>query len=115
MALLAALDEQLAVVAQAAGAPPGKALSWSADEAALLEAIAETVDRKVDLRIRYSANADFQAALKLSAELRLLDSTLARLLKQVKPVMPTVPKTQRSQKASHAAKTRWERDAALGK
>lgn len=114
--MLAALDDQLAAVAAATtDAPRRKKLTWSADEVALREVIAETIDRKVDLRKRYEATDDVHAAVKLSSELRLLDATLARVLKQLKPAMPAAPTPRRSQKASQAAKTRWERDAAMGR
>lgn len=116
--MLAALDDELAAVAAAAADKPRrKKLTWSADEAALREVVAETIDRKVDLRRRYEATDDVHAAVKLSSELRLLDATLTRVLKQLKPAMamPAAPTPRRSQKASQAAKTRWERDAAMGR
>jgi hypothetical protein len=46
--------------------------------------------------------------VKLSAELRLLESSIARLMKQVDMDMP-VQQSPTSRKASKAARTRWNR------
>jgi hypothetical protein len=47
--------------------------------------------------------------LKLSAEVRLLESSIGRLLKQVTPDVPDGP-SLRTQKAVRAARARWDRD-----
>ena len=47
--------------------------------------------------------------VKLSAELRLLEGSLARLLKQVKTDVPA-PKSQVTIKARHAEMKRWHPD-----
>ncbi|SDC26025.1 hypothetical protein SAMN04488581_0404 [Mycolicibacterium neoaurum] len=84
----------------------GRPLQWSTAEVEVRRLIAETIDRKVDLASRW-ADADDKTALKLSGELRLLEASIARLLKQVKTDMPVSP-TQKSQKAARAANARWE-------
>jgi hypothetical protein len=80
---------------------------WSAAERAVREAIACTVDRKVDLWGRYHASDDDKIRVKLSGELRLLETSLARLLKSVSTDLPSAP-SLRSEKASRAANKRWQ-------
>lgn len=85
-------------------------LVWSAAEQAIRESIACTVDRKLDLWARYHASDDDGMRVKLSGELRLLEASLARLLKSVSTDLPAAPSV-RSEKASRAANKRWQ-DAA---
>jgi hypothetical protein len=80
---------------------------WSAAERAVLESVARNVDRTVDLWARYHASDDDKVRAKLSAELRLLETSLKGLLAAVKTDIPA-PKSAR---ATHAAETRWRRGA----
>jgi hypothetical protein len=108
VALLDELDVELADNSAERGEL--EPLVWSAAEQAVREAIACTVDRKVDLWARYHASDDDKMRVKLSGELRLLETSLARLLKSVSTDLPATP-SLRSEKASRAANKRW-RDAA---
>ncbi len=101
--MLRALDSELAEVSQRLGQP----VEWSERDRAVLELIASNIDRKVDLSDRYSEAEDTKTRVKLSAELRLLEAALARLLKQIDPEPAAV--SPRSVQASRAARTRWER------
>ncbi|WP_133692053.1 hypothetical protein [Mycobacterium sp. BK086] len=103
LAVLSGLDQELASNASRLGKP----LRWSTAEVAVRELIAEAIDRKVDLRRRYETSSDDKTALKFSAELRLVDASIARLLKQVKTDMPPV-QSRKSAKAAAAASVRWE-------
>jgi hypothetical protein len=85
--LLAALDSELAKASELRG----QKLVWTAHESAILDDIAFTVDRKVWLRRAWSRSDDTKLRVKLSAELRLLETSLARLLKQVTPDLPAAP------------------------
>ncbi|OBF86951.1 hypothetical protein A5791_19845 [Mycobacterium sp. 852002-51163_SCH5372311] len=107
MAVLAELDAELAD----AGELSGQRLEWTAAEAAVRELIACEIDRKTDIEQMYRESDDAKTRVKLSAELRLLEASAARLLKQVKTKLPE-PTSRRSQKAARAARTRWERDGA---
>ena len=111
LALLAALNAEAAENAEARGEP---ALAdgeddWSAAERTILEMIADSVDRKVELAGLYGAAEDVGLKVKLSGELRLLEANVARLLKQINTDLPPEPSLT-SQKASDAAKRRWDRD-----
>ena len=106
VALLAELDVELAENSAAHGLI--EPLEWSAAERAIRESIACTVDRQVDLWARYHASDDDKTRLKLSGELRLLETSLARLLKAVPTDLQAQP-THRSRKASRAANARWRR------
>jgi hypothetical protein len=103
VALLAELDAELAENSAAHGLL--EPLVFSAAERALLVSIARNVDRTVDLWARYHASDDDSARAKLSAELRLLETSLKGLLGAVKTDLPA-PKSAR---AVHAAETRWRR------
>lgn len=109
--LLAELDAEAAEKAEDRGDPPleiGETY-WSAAERAVLELVACTVDRKVDLSVQYAvARDDPKLQIKLSGELRLLEANIARLLKQVKTDLAPERSTT-SRKASSAAQTRWGR------
>jgi hypothetical protein len=111
VALLQALDAELAVKSDAMGLPPEQPLEWTAVELALLETVAGSIDRKVDLYARYRASDDDKVRVKLSGEVRLLERLAADLLKRVSTDLPAAP-SHVSVKASEAAKTRWARNAA---
>jgi uncharacterized protein YqeY len=89
----------------------GQQLLWSADEAQILELIASTIDRKCDLTGDYEQADTPALRVKLSGELRLLENSLARLLKQVQTEVPA-PMSSVSRKAQKAANTRWDRERA---
>jgi hypothetical protein len=110
VALLSSLDSELAENSAALGLLEDAPLVWSAAEEAVRESIARTVDRNVDLWHRYLASDDDKTRVKLSAELRLLETSLARLLKSVKTDLPVAPSI-RSAKAAKAANARWSRAA----
>ncbi|MCV7311913.1 hypothetical protein H7J89_15000 [Mycobacterium paraffinicum] len=75
--------------------------------------IADTVDRKVDLQDAYKQTVETKFKLKLSAEIRLLETSLARLIKQVQTDVPA-PEGIATIKARRAANIRWERERAQG-
>jgi len=101
------LDKQLA----ATSAATGRDLVWTPQDKVVLSLIQAAIDRKNDLQQIYSAAVDEpKLRVKLSAELRLVEAQLARLVKQIKTDMPA-PMSRRSQKAQAAALVRWSRDA----
>jgi hypothetical protein len=105
--VLRELDSELAAVSERAG----RSLVWTAADKELLALIADTIDRKVDLTVLYEATPDISPRVKLSAEIRLLEGSLARLLRMVRTDVPEVrqpePSYVRSARASRAAKARW--------
>lgn len=103
--LLRALDAELAATARRMSRP----VVWTEKDRAVLELIAGTVDRKSDLSALYADAEDAKTRVKLSAELRLLESSLARLLKQIDTEPPV--SSRRSQLAQKAARARWDRSA----
>jgi hypothetical protein len=109
--LLAALDVEKAANSEALGLPPDEPLEWSAAELAVLEMLACALDRKRDLLGRYEDIPDINGRLKLSAELRLLEASVARLLKQVDTNVPATAersfKSPYSSRAQKAARVRW--------
>lgn len=104
--VLAGLDAELAENSRVLGRP----LTWSTADQTVRELIADTIERRADLMRRYDASEDDKAALKLSAEIRLLERAVAQLLKQVRTDMPAPP-SKTAMKAAHAANVRWGRDA----
>ena len=102
--VLAELDAELEENAEELG----ERLAWSAAERLLREAVADAVDRKVDLKHRWAASTQDAARVKLSAELRLTEGEIARLLRGIKTELPQ-PLSRRSQKAQQAARVRWDR------
>ena len=72
--------------------------AWSGrpQDRAVLELIADTVDRRVDLAAECAAAEDTTRRVKLSAELRLLEGSLARLLRMVSTDVPTPESQTRS-------------------
>ncbi len=103
--LLRSLDAELAAKSRELGVP----VQWTERERVVLELIGSNSDRKCDLSARYADAGDTKTRLRLSAELRLLEAALARLLKQ----LDTEPaqSSPRSVKARHAANVRWSRNA----
>lgn len=99
------LDKQLAAAAAASGAR----LDWTAQEREVLELISSTIDRKCDLQADYAAASEPKVRVKLSAEIRLLEAAVARMLRQVKTEAPQ-QLSLRSLKAQRAAWVRWDRD-----
>ena len=93
----------------AASTRRGETLSFTPQEQAVLGLISAQIDRKCDLKRMYAKAADDPKVLvKLSAELRLLEASIARLMKQVQVDMP-MQQSPTSRKASKAARTRWNR------
>ncbi|OBG36199.1 hypothetical protein [Mycolicibacter heraklionensis] len=104
------LDAELASASRRAG----RALEWSAAERAVLELISADFDRISDLRAAYATAAEageVKIQVKLSTELRLLEQSVARLLRQVKTDLPAAPSVT-TLKARRAANARWERERA---
>lgn len=99
--LLRSLDAELAEKARELGVP----LHWTERERAVLSLVAANSDRICDLSARYEEAQDVKVRLKLSAELRLLEAALARLLKQLNT--EAVQQSPRSVKARRAANVRW--------
>ncbi len=98
--VLRELDAELASVSERTG----RSLVRPAADRAVLD----TIDRKVDLAVLYDAPPDISPRVKLSAELRLLEGSLARLLRQVHTdVRQREPSFVRSARESRAAKARW--------
>jgi hypothetical protein len=93
------------------GKTTGQKLVWSAVEQATLKAIASVVDRKCDLTRDYRKATGASARVAISAELRLLENHLARLLKQISTDAPAQT-SNTFLKAQRAANTRWEREGA---
>ncbi|SPM43347.1 hypothetical protein RMCFA_4575 [Mycobacterium numidiamassiliense] len=100
------LDKQLAASAAASGRP----LVWSAQDRVVLDLISTQIDRKNELFADRAVADDMKIRVKISAELRLLEASIARLLKQVSTEVPR-PMSRRSQKAQAAALTRWNHGA----
>lgn len=106
MQVLAGLDAELSENAKVLGRP----LAWSTADDTNRDLIADAIDRRADMKRRYQESTDDKAALKLAAEIRLLDRLVSELLKQVRTEMPA-PVSNKSRKAAHAANVRWSRDA----
>lgn len=102
--IIAALDTELAESAKQAGHD----LVWSTAEADVIAMIAAEVDRRVELSAQYSACDNVNTKLKLATEIRLLESSIARLYRQVSTEVPA-PMSAVSRKAQHAARSRWNR------
>jgi hypothetical protein len=105
--VLRELDSELAAASEHAG----RSLVWTVADKELLSLIADIIERKVDLTVLYEATPDISPRVKLSAELRLLEGALARLLRQIKTDVPEVrqqePSFVRSARASRTSKARW--------
>jgi hypothetical protein len=110
VALLAELDAELEQASEERGGEP---LEFSAAERATMALIADAVDRRVDLYADYRQADDAKLRMKLSGELRLLEASIARLLKGIRTDLPPEP-SRISQKAKNAVNARWERERAKG-
>lgn len=91
---------------EAAGNSAGQKLVWSASDQLILSQISSVLDRKAELLALYEAAEDLDVMVKLSAEVRLLESAAARLVKLVKTDIPA-PESRRSVMARQAANARW--------
>ena len=87
----------------------GQTLSWTAAERAILDAVAANIDRRVDLARDYESSTEPKVRVKLSAELRLLENAVARLLREVNTDVPA-PESQTTIKARRAVRARWDRE-----
>lgn len=96
------LDKQLAKVSSIVGQPASR----TAAEEAVLGLSSDQIDREVELFEAYRAAPDQKVQVKLSGELRLLEASIARLLKQVEPSRPA-PESATTVKARRAAESRW--------
>lgn len=108
--MLRDLDKEL----ESASKRAHKKLEWSAAERAILGLIGDHFDRISELRAAYASAAEdgeVKVQIKLSTELRLLEQSAARLLKQIKTDLPA-PDSKTTVRARAAANTRWERNAA---
>jgi hypothetical protein len=107
--LLEELDAELAKSSQQRGVT----LSWTASERQNLEAIADTVDRRVRLAQLFTQcdPDDIKGRVKLSTEIRQCDGLVSRLLAKISTDVPA-PESRRSQKARAAVRVRWDKDAA---
>lgn len=102
------LDKELAAAAQSSGKP----LEWTAAERAVIGLITAQIDRIADLTVDYDAAVDSpKIRVKLSSEMRLLEASVARLLKQVRTDIPAA-ESLTTIKARRAAHARWRTDAA---
>jgi len=103
--VLRALADQLALV----GEDRGEALEWSPQERFALDLLAAEIDRTVDLAAMYEGcGDDVKLRVKLSAELRLLRQSTARMVREIKTELPARP-SHRTTKARRAANARWHR------
>jgi hypothetical protein len=101
------LDKELAET----GARSGRSLVWTAADREVLAWSA--IDRKCDLQRDYSAAEDAKTRVKVSAEIRLLENSISRMLRQIKTDTPA-PESLRSIKARAAVMRRWHPDNAAG-
>ena len=101
------LDKELA----AAGERTGRKLLWTAADTEILQLIASSIDRKCDLQRDYDAAADAKDRVRVSSEIRLLESSIERLLRRIKTDIPA-PESQRTIMARAAVMRRWHPDAA---
>ncbi len=83
---------------------------FTAEEKAVLDLLAQLYNRLADLQARYDGADDDAQRVKLSAEMRQLTMSIARLLRQVSTDVPPLaePPSPRSVKASKAAQARWK-------
>ena len=103
--MLRDLDSELAASSERSG----QTLSWTAAERAILDTIADNIDRRVDLARDYESSTEPKVRAKLSAELRLLEGALTRLLREVSTHLPQA-ESQTTIKARRAARVRWDRE-----
>ncbi len=103
------LDKELESAAQRSG----QNLVWSAQERAVLDLISDEIDRKVALFSAWEESTDAKVRVRLSGEMRLLEQSVSRLLKQIKTDLPARP-SNKTMRAQRAANTRWDRENAAG-
>ncbi|MFN3004598.1 hypothetical protein [Mycolicibacterium wolinskyi] len=90
----------------------GETVELSASERAVLDLILDDFDRISDLKEAYAAaveSGETKLQIKVSTELRLLEQSAARLLKQIETDLPAA-EDQTTVKQRAAANVRWERD-----
>lgn len=100
--LVAELDLYLA----AASRRHGRRVEFTPPEAATVAIICDEIDRKVGLKRLYGKAETVKERLKISTEIRLLEASVNRMLRQLKVDMPAAP-SARTMKARHAANVRW--------
>jgi hypothetical protein len=100
------LNELLAAVSEQAGVE----LAWDSTELKIIDVICAVITRKQELNDAYETAPDAKTQVKLAGEIRLTESHLARLLKQIRPEPPK-PVSRRSSRAREAANARWSRTA----
>ncbi len=105
-ALLAELDGELADASDRLG----QKLTWSAQERAILGQLSSLLDRKAELLGLYANAPTANLKLKFSAEVRLLEQAVARLVRMVKTDLAPA-ESLTTVKARRAARRRWDRDA----
>jgi hypothetical protein len=99
------LDKQLAAVSAATR----QTLTWTPEEAAVLDMLSNVFDRKALLEARLPVADDDKALVKLSSEIRLIEGHAARLLKSIRIEMPKAKtESTRTIKAQAAANARWK-------
>ncbi len=101
--VLDSLDAELAAVGEARG----ERLSWTAAECELREILAATIDRRERVIGFCERTRDRKLVVKLSAEIRQLDTAVGRLLKQIRTDVPQ-PESLTTIKARRAVNTRWD-------
>jgi hypothetical protein len=105
--VLANLDAELA----ATGEARAEKLSWTAAELEMREMLAATIDRRTRVSAIWGKASDPKVIVKLSNELRQLDTQVMRMLKQIRTDVPA-PESLTTIKARRAVNVRWanERD-----
>lgn len=105
----ARVQKQLDAVGRATGQP----MQWTPEESAVIDMIQDVYDRKTALEQRLVDATDDKALVKLSGEIRLLESHAARLLKQIRIPVPkaSAAESRRSISARRAANARWNKAA----
>ena len=103
--VLADLDAELA----AAGKARGEKLSWTAAERELREMLADTIDRRTRVSGIYDKASDAKVLVKLSNELRQLNTAVMRLLAAIRTDVPA-PESLTSIKARRAVAVRWQNE-----
>jgi hypothetical protein len=100
------LVRQLTIELAAASARAGVQLGWTPQEETLLTLICDETDRKVEILAEYERADDPKAKMAYSAEARLLENSIGRLLLKIR-TDPPAQESRRSQQARAAAMTRW--------
>ena len=100
-----------------AGERQGEELHWDQADEKLLGMLQDHVDREVSLTERLAAATDsVRLQIALSTEIRLTQSSIARLLRQIRESIPqqqeqAAPMSPVSRKASKALSSHWRREA----